>query len=125
MGKQQRDKGKRGERAWRDELRAAGFDPETTYRTNQFSGKCPDGSPDVHCGELPDLHFEVKNVEKLNVWAAMDRALDDTPFGKLAVVAHTKSNQGFLVTMTSEAFFDIVRESTFVKPMKKNKENDH
>jgi len=100
---------------WRDELRAAGFNPKTTYRTNQFSGKCPEGSPDVYCGELPDIQFEVKNVEKLNVWAAMDRALEDTPAGKLAVVAHTKNNEGFLCYMTSDTLFALLRESSYIK----------
>jgi|ERR1041384_3043973 hypothetical protein len=49
-----RQKGARGERRWRDELRAHGFDAR---RRQQFSGS-PD-SPDVVCDELDWLHFEV------------------------------------------------------------------
>jgi Holliday junction resolvase len=43
-----REKGKRGERQWRDELRAQGF---AARRGQQFSGS-PD-SPDVVCDDLP------------------------------------------------------------------------
>jgi len=42
-----REKGKRGERQWRDELRANGY---TARRGQQFAGS-PD-SPDVVCEEL-------------------------------------------------------------------------
>ena len=61
-----RDKGKRGERQWRDELRKNGYHAR---RGQQFSGS-PD-SPDVICDGLPWAHFEVKFVEHLNFSAAM------------------------------------------------------
>ena len=67
-----REKGKRGERQWRDELRAHGFQAR---RGQQFSGS-PD-SPDVVCEELAWLHFEVKAVERLNIEDAMDQARRD------------------------------------------------
>ena len=82
MGKSQREKGKRGERMFRDVLRDAGFD--SAYRTQQFSGACPEGSADVRCPQLPSLHFEVKN------------------------------NHGFLVTLPAEEFLDILRRSDLV-----------
>ena len=49
-----RAKGARGERLWRDELRAQGF---TARRGQQFSGS-PD-SPDVVCEELKEPFFPV------------------------------------------------------------------
>src|SRR6476619_427503 len=67
-----RQKGKRGERQWRDELRANGYDAR---RGQQFSGS-PD-SPDVVCDALPWIHFEVKAVEKLNIEDAMEQARRD------------------------------------------------
>ena len=67
-----REKGKRGERAWRDELRANGYDAR---RGQQFSGS-PD-SPDVICEALPWLHFEVKCVERLNIEDAMEQVRRD------------------------------------------------
>lgn len=115
MGKKEREKGKRGERMWRDVLRAAGFSKESTYRTQQYSGKSGDGSSsDVTCRELPTLHFEVKNVERLNLWAAFAQASGDAPKGKMPVVAHTKNNHPFLVTMKAEDFLEIVRRSDLV-----------
>ena len=114
MGKLSRDKGKRGERMWRDLLRAFGF--KKAYRTQQFSGKSPDGSSgDVQCPELPSIHWEVKNVEKLNLWTAIGQALVDKPAGKIPVVAHTKNNYGWLVTLPAEDFLNILRRSDLVE----------
>jgi len=68
-----REKGKRGERQWRDELRAQGFEAR---RGQQFAGS-PD-SPDVVCDSLPWAHFEVKAVERLNIEDAMEQARRDS-----------------------------------------------
>lgn len=115
MGKSQREKGKRGERQWRDKLRAAGFNPATTYRASQYSGKAPDGSSaDVVCAELPDIYWEVKNVERLNVWSAYEQAKQDAGGGKIPVVAHTKNQYPWLVTIDGEQFLDILRRSDLV-----------
>ena len=117
MGKLSRDKGKRGERMWRDLLREFGF--LKAYRSQQYSGKAPDGSSaDVQCPELPAIHWEVKNVEKLNLWAAMSQVLADRPVGKIPVVAHTKNNHGFLVTLPAEDFLNILRRSDLVEVQK-------
>ncbi len=67
-----REKGKRGERQWRDELRANGY---AARRGQQFSGS-PE-SPDVVCDALPWIHFEVKAVERLNIEDAMEQARRD------------------------------------------------
>src|SRR5712675_1917800 len=95
-----REKGKRGERQWRDELRAAGY---AARRGQQFSGS-PD-SPDVVCDELSWVHFEVKAVERLNIEEAMDQARRDSacsvsPGGlsKVPVVAHRRNFRPWLVT---------------------------
>ena len=109
-----REKGKRGERQWRDLLREFGF--LKAYRSQQYSGKAPDGSSaDVQCPELPSIHWEVKNVERLNLWAAMAQVLIDRPVGKIPVVAHTKNNYGFLVTLPAEDFLNILRRSDLVQ----------
>lgn len=125
-----RQKGKRGERAWRDELRAHGFDAR---RGQQFCGS-PD-SPDVVCEALADFHFEVKRVERLNINDAMDQARRDcrekaqkvaeestspqplSPCGegngarlrKVPVVAHRRSFCPWLVTVEGETFFRLLR----------------
>ena len=131
-----REKGKRGERQWRDELRAHGY---TARRGQQFSGS-PE-SPDVICDELDWLHFEVKAVERLNIEDAMEQARRDagsaaksetrnpkpemgshltpslSPCGegegcqarKVPIVAHRRSFRGWLVTMDAETFFRLLR----------------
>ncbi len=112
-----REKGKRGERQWRDELRANGYDAR---RGQQFSGS-PD-SPDVICDALPWLHCEVKCVERLNIEDAMEQARRDA-FGegakgntrgacapqKVPVVAHKRNHRGWLVTLDAETFFRLLR----------------
>jgi len=98
-----RAKGARGERQWRDELRANGY---MARRGQQFSGS-PD-SPDVICEELSWLHFEVKAVERLNIEDAMDQARRDAG-AKTPVVAHRRSFRRWLVTMEAETFFEFLR----------------
>lgn len=100
-----REKGKRGERQWRDELRAHGYHAR---RGQQFSGS-PD-SPDVVCEELAWIHFEVKAVERLNIEDAMEQARRDsgasrTGQSKVPMVAHKRNFSPWLVTMDSETFF--------------------
>ena len=98
-----REKGKRGERQWRDELRAQGFQAR---RGQQFSGSVD--SPDVVCEQLRWIHFEVKAVEKLNVQDAMDQAGRDCG-GKVPIVAHRRSFRPWLVTMEAGTFFRLLR----------------
>lgn len=99
-----REKGKRGERAWRDELRAQGYE---ATRGAQHSGS-PD-SPDVRCDALP-FHFEVKCVERLNIQDAIDQAVRDCGSSKVPVVAHKRNHCDWLVTMRSADWFALVRE---------------
>ena len=111
-----REKGKRGERQWRDELRAQGFQAR---RGQQFSGS-PD-SPDVVCDELSWLHFEVKAVERLNIEDAMEQARRDCAMKnaecrvqnggaqKIPIVAHKRSFRRWLVTLDAETFFQFLR----------------
>jgi len=103
-------KGKRGERAWRDELRAHGYEAR---RGQQFSGS-PE-SPDVVCPDLPGFHFEVKTVERLNVHEAMAQAVDDAD-ENVPVVAHKRNRGGSLVTMRSEDWFNLLARARPAKP---------
>jgi len=99
-----REKGKRGERQWRDELRANGY---AARRGQQFSGS-PD-SPDVICDALPWAHFEVKLVERLDLYAAMDQARRDSA-GKAPLVAHRRNFWPWLVTMDAERFYRLLKQ---------------
>lgn len=99
-----KQKGARGERLWRDMLRAAGF---TARRGQQFSGGSD--SPDVLCEELRGLHMEVKFTESLNLQKACDQADKDRGI-KPYIVAHKKSRTGWKVTMEAEFFFELLKE---------------
>ena len=108
-----REKGKRGERQWRDELRAHGY---AARRGQQFCGS-PD-SPDVVCEALDRIHFEVKAVERLNIEDAMEQARRDAQAepapnaasaAKVPVVVHKRNFRPWLVTMEVETFFEFLR----------------
>ena len=98
-----REKGKRGERQWRDELRANGYHAR---RGQQYAGNAE--SPDVICDELSWIHFEVKSVERLNIEDAMEQARRDG-VGKTPLVSHRRSHRRWLVTMDAETFFKFLR----------------
>ena len=94
-------KGKRGERQWRDVLRAEGYEAK---RGQQHAGGTD--SPDV-VTSLP-IHQEVKLTERLQLRKATDQARRDSA-GKPWLVA-TKWNGGeWLVIVTAETFFKAVR----------------
>ena len=101
-----RQKGKRVERQWRDQLREAGF--LKAFRGQQYCGAA--GNADVVCPELPSMHFEVKGVQNLNVLNAMKQAINDCG-GKTPVVAHKKNNEPWLVTMLAVDWLELVKES--------------
>lgn len=93
-------KGKRGERAWRDFLRAVGI---SARRGRQYSGS-PD-SPDVVSDD--GMHWEVKWVENLNVWKAIEQSVKDCGAGKVPAVAFKKNGTDWLVAMRAEDFLKI------------------
>ena len=99
-----REKGKRGERQWRDELRANGY---AARRGQQFSGS-PE-SPDVVSEALGWLHVEVKRVQNLNLTDACVQAEGDCG-GKPWIVAHRRNHAPWLITMRAELFFELIRE---------------
>ena len=100
-----RDKGKRGERQWRDELRANGY---LARRGQQFAGS-PE-SPDVICDELKWAHMEVKCTERFNIYDAMDQAARDAGTQHVPFVMHKRNFRRWLVVMEAETFFKLIRE---------------
>lgn len=101
-----RQKGCRGEREWRDFLRSQGF---TARRGQQFAGGTE--APDVICEEMElTFHPEVKFVENLNVYKAIDQAIRDCPQGKLRYVAHRKKRKDWLVTMPANEWIVLIKK---------------
>lgn len=91
-----RQKGKRVELELAKELRAIGL---TARRTAQFCGDA--GDSDVVVEELPELFIECKGVERLNIWDAMEKAVEQAE-SKIAAVFHTKNRKPWLVTLRME-----------------------
>jgi hypothetical protein len=65
-----------------------------------FGGSC---RPDVELS-LP-IHFEVKGVESLNIYKAMDQALRDCSLTHIPAVAHKRSRTPFHITILSRDLF--------------------
>jgi Holliday junction resolvase len=103
MGKRSLTKGKRGEREAAAEIRRL-FGTEAT-RGRQFCGG-PD-SPDIVTG-LKDVHFEVKRAESLQLYAAMEQAIEDAG-GKVPVVLHRKNNQPWLAIVPLDELFRLAK----------------
>lgn len=98
-----RTKGKVGEREWAGVCTAEGY---PARRGVQFQGGTD--SPDVVCDSLKWAHFEVKRVERLNMRDAVAQASGDAG-NKTWFIAHRWNNAPWLVTMTAETYFALVR----------------
>jgi Holliday junction resolvase len=104
-----REKGKIGERQFRDVLREAGF---RARRGQQYAGN-PD-APDVVCPDLPHIQWEVKRVQALNIHQAMAKAILDAG-GKMPVIAHRKNNTDWLCTLRAADLLDLLKETSRVR----------
>ena len=90
-----RDKGKRGELEAAHVLKKHGYDAR---RGQQFSGA--NGDADVV--GLPDIHLEIKRVEKLNIDDALQQSIRDARDAEIPVVMHRKNRTEWKVTMLFE-----------------------
>jgi hypothetical protein len=109
------NKGKVGEREWRDFCRDEGYDAR---RGQQHAGGAD--SPDVICPALHWIHFEVKRVQRLCIEDAMSQAHRDAGGKKVPVVAHRRNHCPWLVTMDAETFFQFVRGDLPPEPPKED-----
>lgn len=96
-----RDKGKRGERDLAKVLSSM-FQKEVR-RGQQFSGV--EGKDVIG---LDGIHCEVKWVEKLNLWKAMEQAQRDAGEGEVPAVFHKKNGTGWLITVPLDRLFGFV-----------------
>ena len=92
-----RRKGAEGERQLAHVLEEYGY---KTRRSVQYNGK--DGQADVI--GLPNIHVEVKRVEKLNIYDAINQAKRDAKNGDIPTVFHRKNRCNWLVTMELNEF---------------------
>jgi hypothetical protein len=77
-------------------------------RGQQFSGGKE--SPDV-VTNIPQLHFEVKRVQALNIDKAMAQAKRDADGRRIPVVAHRKDGEDWLITVSAADFFNSIFEA--------------
>ncbi len=101
MGRASQRKGADGERELAEKLKEYGFDMK---RGGSLSfGAVPD------LVGLPGIHIEVKRVERLNVGAAMQQAIDDAArFNDGApILFHRRNRKPWLVTMQLDDFMKL------------------
>ena len=98
-----RQKGAVAEREIANILKEYGYE---TRRGQQFSGK--NGDADVV--GLPDIHLEIKRVEKLNLENAMEQSKRDAREGEIPVVMHRKNRKPWLVTMELDKWMELYEE---------------
>lgn len=99
-----RNKGAAGERELAAKLREYGYD---CRRGQQYCGA--NGDADVV--GLPGVHIEVKRVEKLNLYNAMEQAVSDAIEGEIPAVFHRKNRHGWLVALRLEDFIKMYSEN--------------
>lgn len=96
-----RQKGAAGEREISHLLREYGYD---TRRGQQFSGA--NGDADVV--GMDGHHLEIKRVERLNIYDAIEQSIRDAREGEIPVVMHRKNRKTWLITMRLEDYMERV-----------------
>jgi len=102
-----RSKGKRGELDFAHYLADRGM---PARRGQQFRGG--EGSPDVVCEALPQVHFEVKFTERTDMYAWIEQALADGGEGKYHVVAHRKTRGEWLAILPMEELLTLLENGS-------------
>lgn len=105
-----REKGKRGERAWRDFLREHGC--VKAYRSQQFSGT--QGDDDVTVPETPNIFHEVKigNQVPQKIYDWMDKAIHDSKaVSKIPLVAMRRDYCNWVVMMDGNDYMNLLKDS--------------
>ena len=99
-----REKGAKFERTLAKKLREYGYD---TRRGQQYCGA--NGDADVV--GLPGIHIEAKAVEHLNIYNAMEQAINDKKDDEVPAVFHKKNRKPILVTMKLEDLIDLYEKA--------------
>ena len=97
MSRMQRDKGKRGELEWSKFLRDS-FGLRETRRSRQYCGDA--GDCDVV--GVSGLACEVKRVESLSIYPAIEKAAAQCRRELVPYVAHRRNNKPWLVTIRAK-----------------------
>ena len=96
-------KGSAGEREAANLFKQHGF--TEARRSQQYSGA-------GHTADLTGidgLHIEVKRVERLNIYDAIEQVYRDKAPTDYGVVMHRKNNQEWLITMTFDEWIELYK----------------
>lgn len=104
-----RAKGIRGELEVRDLLRRYGF---AAKRGQQHAGG--DDSPDVK-HNMEGFHIEVKRVQKLALYPAMEQAAADAALGETPIVFHKRNHKDWVVVIDAEDFLDLMNKYVYTR----------
>ena len=96
-------KGKNGELEFVNLCKEHGF--YKARRSQQYAGI----NSDADVVGLPELHVEVKRVERLNIDKAIEQSERDKATDTMGMVAHRKNNKDWLITMKAEDWFEIYK----------------
>ena len=114
MGKiNSRDKGARFERKLAGMIRAYGYEAE---RGCQHSGG--KDSPDVKTS-MKGIHIEAKDVEKLNIWNALEQSKRDAGEDETPVVMFKRNRTQVYVAMPFDEFMEMYKAWSKEKEQKK------
>lgn len=91
----------------------AGNMDTTPAELQQHCGKSGDAADVIG---LPGIHMEVKRVEHLDLYGALDQAKRDARPGKIPIVAHRRNDCRWVVIMDAENWFRIYREYEAGRP---------
>ena len=101
MGRMEREKGKRGER---EAARAVEEYLGVTARRGQQRVGGPD-SPDIIVS-IPKVHVEVKRVEKLSLYTAIEQAIQEAD-GEIPLVLHRRNGKQWLAVVPLDRLMDL------------------
>lgn len=102
MGKSSQRKGANGERELANRFKEYGFEVRRGQVFNHESDMIG----------LKGIHPEVKRVEKLNVWAAMEQAVTESLIRKDGVptLFHRRNREDWLVTMRLSDWIELYKD---------------
>ena len=83
-------------------------------RSQQFKGDKT--AADLTCPGLPNIQFEVKRRQSMNLHSVMKKSLEDCGENDVPVILHRKDNEEWLMTIRLEdlpaAMFNLLREGS-------------
>lgn len=98
-----KQKGKKGELDVAHLFQEHGF--AQARRSQQYAGI----NNDADVVGAPFLHLEVKNVEKLNLYKAIEQSVNDAKEDQIPVVFHTRNRKPWYVTLNAEDFMNMYK----------------